>query len=146
MSGSVLVINGPNLNMLGVREPETYGSQTLADVERTCIEHGRSLGLAVDCIQSNHEGEIVDAIHRARGERDAIIINGGAYSHTSIAIRDALVATALPAYEVHITNIYAREHFRHHSRLSGVCVGVICGLGVRGYLFALDAIRSAVSG
>jgi 3-dehydroquinate dehydratase II len=146
MSGSVLIINGPNLNMLGVREPETYGSQTLEDIQRACVEHGRSLGLTVECVQSNHEGEIVEAIHRALGARDAIVINGGAYSHTSIAIRDALAATALPAYEVHITNIYARERFRHHSRLSGVCVGVICGLGVRGYLFALDAIKSSMSG
>jgi 3-dehydroquinate dehydratase II len=140
LSGSVLVINGPNLNMLGIREPEKYGSQSLADIERACVEHGQSLGLAVTCFQSNHEGEIVDAIHGALGSHNAIVINAGAYSHTSIAIRDALAATGLPAYEVHITNIFARERFRHHSHLSAVCIGVICGLGMRGYLAALDAI------
>lgn len=140
MSRTVLVINGPNLNLLGIREPEKYGTQSLADIQAACIRHGGSLGLEVSCFQSNHEGEIVDAIQEARGRYDAIIINGGGYSHTSIAIRDALAGAALPFYEVHITNIHARERFRHRSHLSAIAVAVICGLGLRGYLAALDAI------
>lgn len=142
MPGSVLVLHGPNLNLLGIREPEKYGRKSLADIERAIVEHGRERGIAVSCFQSNHEGEIIDAIHGAMGHHDAIIINAGAYSHTSIAIRDALVATGLPAYEVHLTNIHARERFRHRSHLSAVCVGVTCGLGPHGYFAALDAIAS----
>jgi 3-dehydroquinate dehydratase II len=136
----VLVLNGPNLNLLGTREPEKYGTTTLADLERACIEHGRKHDLAVECLQSNAEGAIIDAIQAARDKYEAIVINAGAYSHTSIAIRDALAAVAVPFYEVHITNIHAREPFRHHSHLSEIAVAVICGLGALGYLASLDAI------
>jgi 3-dehydroquinate dehydratase-2 len=136
----VLVLNGPNLNMLGVREPATYGSQTLADVEALCIDDGKALGLEVEAKQSNFEGELVTWIQQALGAFDAIIINPGAYSHTSVAIHDALRAVALPVIEVHLSNIYTRENFRHHSFVSPVATGVICGLGATGYRLALRAL------
>jgi 3-dehydroquinate dehydratase II len=140
MAQRVLVLNGPNLNMLGIREPATYGSQTLADIEAMCITEGKSLGLEVSCKQSNHEGELVTWIQQALGRFEAIIINPGAYSHTSIAIHDALRAVALPVIEVHLSNIHARETFRHHSYVSPVAVGVICGFGATGYKLALSAL------
>lgn len=140
MAQRVLVLNGPNLNMLGIREPATYGSQTLADIEAMCVAEGKLLGLEVSCKQSNHEGELVTWIQQALGTVDAIIINPGAYSHTSIAIHDALRAVALPVIEVHLSNIHAREAFRHHSYVSPVATGVICGLGATGYKLALSAL------
>ena len=143
MARTVLIINGPNLNLLGTREPEVYGSRTLADLEADCAAHGRELGLDVDCFQSNHEGQIIDRIQAARGKAAAIVINAGAYSHTSIAIADALSAVGLPFYEVHISNIHARERFRHRSTLSAGAKAVVCGLGFRGYLAALDHIAEA---
>lgn len=143
MAARILVINGPNLNLLGLREPHVYGSKTLADLEAACAAHGRALGLDVECFQSNHEGAIIDAIHAARGMAAAIIINAGAYTHTSLAIRDALSGVALPVYEVHLSNVHAREEFRHHSFISGIAKGVIVGLGFRGYFAALDAIAEA---
>ena len=136
----VLVLNGPNLNMLGVRQPEVYGRETLGDIEAACRERAAELGIAVDFRQSNHEGELVEWIHEARDNADGIVINAGAYSHTSIAILDALLLCELPVVEVHLSNIYAREPFRHHSHLSKAAVGVICGLGAQGYLYGLDAI------
>ncbi len=136
----VLILNGPNLNMLGTREPQTYGSQTLADVEAMCVAEGGKMGLSVDCRQSNHEGELVTWIQQALGAFDALIINPGAYSHTSVAIHDAIRAVGLPVYEVHLSNIHARESFRHHSYVSAVARGVICGLGAAGYKYALHAI------
>jgi len=139
----VLVINGPNLNLLGTRQPEVYGSRNLADLEALCVEHGRGLGLAVECFQSNHEGAIIDRIHAARGKAVAVVINAGAYSHTSRAIPDALKGVDLPVYEVHISNIHAREEFRHQSTISAGALAVICGLGFRGYLAALDHIAEA---
>ena len=140
MAKRVLVLNGPNLNMLGTREPQTYGSQTLADIEALAKAEGDKLGLTVTCRQSNIEGELVTWIQQALGTQDAIVINPGAYSHTSIAIHDAIRAVALPVVEVHLSNIYTREAFRHHSYVSPVALGVICGLGATGYRLALHAL------
>lgn len=140
MPKRVLVLNGPNLNMLGIRDPKIYGSQTLADIEAMCKAEGKRLRLTVECRQSNREGELCEWIHEAYGKKDAILINPGAYSHTSIAIRDALSAVSLPTIEVHLSNIHAREEFRHFSYVSGVATGVICGLGAAGYRLALEAL------
>ena len=140
MAHRVLVLNGPNLNMLGTREPQTYGSQTLADIEAMVAAEGRELDIAVTCRQSNIEGELVTWIQQALGQFDAIVINPGAYSHTSIAIHDAIRAVGLPVVEVHLSNIYTREPFRHHSYVSPVALGVICGLGATGYRLALRAL------
>ncbi len=144
MAVSLLIINGPNLNMLGTRQPEVYGAQTLADVENLCRETAQANGAEVECFQSNHEGEIVDFIQAARGRHDAIIINPGAYSHTSVAIRDAFSSVELPVWEVHISNIHAREEFRHHSYVSGIAKGVICGFGIAGYRYAVEAAAKAL--
>ena len=136
----VLVLNGPNLNMLGIREPKTYGTQTLADIEAMCVSTGKGLRLEVECRQTNREGELCEWIQGAYGKMDGIIINPGGYSHTSVAIRDAISAVAIPTVEVHLSNIHAREEFRHHSFISAVAVGVICGLGATGYRLALEAL------
>ena len=135
----LLLINGPNLNLLGTREPEIYGSTTLADVEQMLSEQASAAGHSLECFQSNHEGAIVDALHDARGQVDFVVINPGAYTHTSIAIRDAFSATQLPFIEVHLSNIHARESFREHSYLSAIARGIIMGLGVNGYQLALAA-------
>jgi 3-dehydroquinate dehydratase-2 len=140
MAKRILVLNGPNLNMLGTREPQTYGSQTLADIEAMIGTESRSLGLEVECRQSNLEGELVTWIQQAMGSFDALILNPGAYSHTSVAIHDAIRAVGLPVIEVHLSNIHAREAFRHHSYVSPVALGVICGLGASGYTLALRAL------
>ncbi len=143
MAAKVIIINGPNLNLLGLREPHIYGSKTLADLDAACIAHGRALGLDVECFQSNHEGAMIDAIHGTRGRCAAIIINAGGYTHTSVAIRDALSGAELPVYEVHLSNVHARDEFRRHSFISGIARGVIVGLGFRGYFAALDAVADA---
>jgi len=140
MAKRVLVLNGPNLNLLGTREPGTYGSQTLVDIEKLCREDAKALGLTLDFRQSNHEGELVTWIQDARKTADGIVINPAAYSHTSVAIHDALRAVGLPTIEVHLTNIHTREPFRHHSYVSSVAIGVICGLGASGYRYALSAL------
>jgi 3-dehydroquinate dehydratase II len=140
MAKRVLILNGPNLNMLGTREPATYGSETLADIESHCRTEAGKLGLTVEFKQSNHEGELVTWIQQALGAFEAIVINPAAYSHTSVAIHDALRAVALPVIEVHLSNIHARETFRHHSYVSAVATGVICGLGAAGYRLALHAL------
>lgn len=140
MAKRVLVLNGPNLNMLGTREPEIYGAETLQDVEALCRRTGDESGLTVDFRQSNHEGELVTWIQEARTTADAILINPAAYSHTSVAIYDALKSAGLPVAEVHISNIHQRESFRHHSYVSAVAFGVICGFGVSGYRMALIAL------
>ncbi len=140
MAKKILILNGPNLNMLGTREPETYGSQTLGEIEHLCKDKATSLGLDVEFLQSNSEGELVDYIQGAKEKFDGIIINPAAYSHTSIAIRDALISVELPIIEVHISNIFKREEFRHHSYVSAVANGIICGLGTKGYLLALEAL------
>ena len=137
---SLLILNGPNLNLLGTREPEKYGTQTLADVEALAAETAARFGWTVECRQSNHEGQLIDWIHEARGIHAGIVLNPGAYSHTSVAIRDALSAVELPVVEVHLTNIHAREEFRHHSYISGVAVAVLCGTGMQGYAYAVDRL------
>ena len=138
------VINGPNLNMLGVREPHTYGHTTLEELHSLCINWGAEFGVQVECFQSNHEGAIVDKIQSVCTQSDAILINAGAYTHTSVAIRDALLVSDLPVYEIHISNIYAREDFRHHSRISDIAVAVLCGFGVYGYEYALRSVAKRV--
>jgi 3-dehydroquinate dehydratase-2 len=139
MAKNILLLNGPNLNLLGSREPEKYGSTTLADVERAAAEQVASVGASINCFQSNHEGALIDRIHAAKGAGvDAIVINPGGLTHTSVALRDALSGVAIPFVEIHITNIHQREEFRHHSYLSAIAQGVICGLGVEGYRAAID--------
>lgn len=140
----ILVLNGPNLNLLGTREPQLYGTTTLADIERALVSQGVALGVTVSCAQSNHEGELIDLIHAARGAADGIIVNAGAYSHTSIALKDALAAVAIPYAEVHLTNIYAREPERRHSTLSAGARAVICGFGAAGYELALRGLVGAL--
>jgi 3-dehydroquinate dehydratase-2 len=140
MTKRVLVLNGPNLNLLGTREPGTYGSETLKDIEHLCKAASDELGLSLDFRQSNHEGELVTWIQDARKTADGILINPAAYSHTSVAIHDALRAVNLPVAEVHLTNIHQREAFRHHSYVSSVAFGVICGFGSLGYKLALVAL------
>ncbi|KAJ7318107.1 catabolic 3-dehydroquinase 1 [Mycena albidolilacea] len=140
---SILLINGPNLNLLGSREPGTYGSSTLADVVASCGATATSAGATFMAFQSNHEGAIVDRIHQAQDEQvDGIVINPGAYTHTSIAIRDAFLGVGIPFIEVHISNIHARETFRHHSYLSDKAVAVIAGLGVKGYEYAVNYVST----
>ncbi len=145
MSNKILILNGPNLNMLGKREPEIYGHETLADVEKLCKTHGSTLGLEVEFRQSNHEGTLVDWIQEARESFDAIIINPAAYTHTSVAILDALQAAEKPVIEVHLSNIHKREEFRHQSFVSKTATGVICGLGIQGYELALTAMSRLLS-
>lgn len=137
---TILVLNGPNLNLLGIREPSIYGRETLADIEEACLERADVLELDVEFRQSNSEGQLIDWIHEARDSADGIIINAGGYSHTSIALMDALSASDLPVVEVHMSNIHRREEFRHHSYVSRVARGVIVGLGGHGYELALDAM------
>ncbi|MGE5512503.1 MAG: type II 3-dehydroquinate dehydratase [Bacteroidota bacterium] len=145
MAKPVYVLNGPNLNMLGLREPQIYGRETLDDVRRRTEAHAAKLGLSVDFRQSNHEGEIVTWIQEARDKASAIIINAGALTHTSVAVLDALNAAELPAVEVHLSNIFKRESFRHHSYVSPAAIGVICGFGAKGYLLALDALAETLA-
>lgn len=143
----VLVINGPNLNALGTREPGIYGATTLTEIEAALVAQGAAAGLSVDTFQSNHEGEIIDRLHVASTDGTRfVIINPGAFGHTSVAIRDALAAVALPFCEVHISNVYAREEFRRHSYLADLAVGVLTGFGVRGYSMALDYVIATLSG
>ncbi len=145
MDSSVLVLNGPNLNLLGTREPDIYGSETLADIQAKVERRGRERGLAVNFRQSNAEHELIEWIHAAKGSADGIILNAGAFTHTSIAIADALSGVPLPVVEVHLSNIYKREPFRHHSHISRVAEGVICGFGSDSYLMGVDAMASILA-
>ena len=141
----ILILNGPNLNMLGKREPAIYGATTLADLEADCRESGKRFGLVVDCRQSNSEGQLIDWCHQARDTHRGIIINAGGLTNTSVALRDALSVAELPIIEVHISNIHAREEFRHHSMIAPIAVGMICGLGTTGYRLALEAMAEIVA-
>ena len=141
---TVFVLNGPNLNLLGVREPATYGYDTLADVEERCVARAAALDLAIDFRQTNHEGQLVDCIQEAREAADGIVLNAGALTHTSVAVHDALKAADLPIVEVHLSNIFRRESFRHHSYVSLAATGGIFGLGPQGYELALEAIASLI--
>lgn len=136
----ILVVNGPNLNLLGTREPEVYGTLTLEKINEELLKYAKELGVEIEFFQSNVEGEIVNAIQAARGNCAGIVINPAAYTHTSVAIRDAISAVALPAVEIHISNVYAREEFRKHSLIAPVCVGQISGLGLDSYKLAMLAL------
>ncbi|WP_299875668.1 type II 3-dehydroquinate dehydratase [uncultured Sulfitobacter sp.] len=142
---SILILNGPNLNLLGTRQPEVYGSTTLADIEEMCSAHAARLGVEVSFAQSNHEGVLIDHIHSAKGTHGGIILNAGAYTHTSIALMDAVASVELPMVEVHLSNIHARESFRHTSYISRVAIGQVCGFGARGYLMAMDALAERLA-
>ncbi|MGI6149740.1 MAG: type II 3-dehydroquinate dehydratase [Firmicutes bacterium] len=140
----ILVVHGPNLNLLGTREPEIYGSLTLQQINARLEERARELGLELECFQSNHEGELIDCIHRAQGRCKWLIINAGALTHYSYALRDAISSVGLKAIEVHLTNVFAREPFRHVSVIAPVCVGQIAGFGLNSYLLALEAVARAL--
>ncbi|WP_204114259.1 type II 3-dehydroquinate dehydratase [Shimia biformata] len=143
---SILVLNGPNLNLLGTRQPEVYGTATLADVEQLARDTGAAHGVDVACFQSNSEGALIDAIHAARGVHAGLVINAGAYTHTSVAIMDAIASVELPTIEVHMSNIHAREEFRHKSFIAPVAVGQICGFGTDSYRLAMLALISYLKG
>ena len=145
MPHTVYVLNGPNLNLLGTREPEKYGRATLAEAEKLARAEAKRFGWAVEFRQSNHEGELVDAIHEAAaGKAAGIVINAGAYTHTSIAIRDAVAAVAVPVIEVHISNVFARESFRHHSHIAPVAKASLCGFGIAGYALAIEGLAGLI--
>jgi len=137
---ALLILNGPNLNLLGQRQPEVYGTTTLAEVQVLCQAHADRCGIGLAFLQSNHEGALVDAIHAARGAHDGIILNAGAYTHTSIALMDAISSAEVPTIELHLSNVHAREAFRHRSFIARVAIGVICGFGPAGYVLAMDAM------
>jgi len=142
----LLLLNGPNLNLLGQREPGLYGAQTLAQIEADLGRQAGELGVELECFQSNHEGALVDRIHAARGQADGLLINAGAFTHTSIALRDALLGVAIPFVELHLSNVHARESFRHHSYLADKALGVICGFGPASYGLALQGLVSHLHG
>ena len=140
MTANVLILNGPNLNLLGVRQPGVYGNETLDGIEQACRDKAQALGVSLSFRQTNHEGELVDWIQEARDSFDAVILNAAAYTHTSVAVMDALLAIDKPVIEVHLSNIHQREPFRHHSYVSKAAYGMICGFGGFGYILALDAV------
>ena len=142
MSKPIYILNGPNLNLLGQRQPEIYGRESLADVAQACSDLADQLGVTIRCLQSNHEGQLVDWIQELRAQGAGVILNAGAYSHTSIAILDALNAFEGPVIEVHISNIFARESFRHHSHIAPVAKASLCGFGVTGYALAIDGLAA----
>ena len=145
MAKTIYVLNGPNLNLLGTREPETYGHHTLADGEKLCHESAARYGLTDDCRQSDREGELIDFVHEAGAKKAAgIIINAGGYTHTSIALHDALIGVKIPAVEVHVSNIFARESFRHHSFIASAAVASLCGFGIDGYRLAISGLAARI--
>ena len=145
-TATIYVLNGPNLNMLGTREPETYGHARLADVEKLCVDTAAQFGLKADCRQSNREGDLIDFIHEAHAKKAVgIIINAGAYTHTSVALRDAIAAVELPVIEVHISNIFARESFRHQSHIAPVAKASLCGFGIEGYALAIEGLATIIA-
>ncbi len=137
---SILILNGPNLNLLGTRQPDVYGAVTLVDIEKMCRSHAKALGLGVDFEQTNSEGSLVDLIHQAKGKHAGIALNAGAYTHTSVALMDAISSVEIPTVEVHLSNIHAREAFRKTSYISAVAIGQICGFGAQSYTLAIDAL------
>ena len=143
MAKTIYILNGPNLNLLGKREPEIYGTTTLADIEAICLKHAEKLGLSVSFHQSNDEGALVELIQEARSSGMGIIINAGAYTHTSVAILDAILALEIPVVEVHLSNLFKREEFRHHSFITPAAQGLICGLGAQGYVMAIDYLSQS---
>lgn len=143
---SILILNGPNLNLLGTRQPEVYGTTTLAMIDETCRSKGAELGFRITCLQSNHEGALIDAIHDARDKHVGIVLNAGAYTHTSVALRDAIASVEVPLVEVHLSNIHAREAFRQVSHIAPVALGQICGFGAYGYILALQALNAHLKG
>ena len=145
MAIALYILNGPNLNLLGTREPDVYGKATLADIEKLCRDAAKKHGFEIVFRQTNVEGELVDWLHEARTKAAGVVLNAGAYTHTSIAIHDALKATTMPVVEVHLSNPFARESFRHHSYISSVAQGVICGFGAQGYVFAIDALADLLA-
>ena len=145
MTATVFVLNGPNLNLLGLREPEIYGSDTLADIEERVVARGKQLGLEIDFRQTNLEGQLVDWIQEAGTKAKGIIINPAAYTHTSVAVHDALKAVGVPTIEVHLSNTYSREDFRHHSYVSPVARGIVMGFGAQGYELALDGLSRIIA-
>ncbi|MEL6840599.1 MAG: type II 3-dehydroquinate dehydratase [Pseudomonadota bacterium] len=142
MTRAILILNGPNLNLLGTRQPEVYGPTTLADIQAMCADKAQALGLMMAFRQTNHEGEMIDAIHGARGKYAGIILNAGAYTHTSVALMDAISSAMVPVVELHLSNIHAREEFRKTSFIAPVAIGQICGFGAAGYPLAIEALMS----
>ncbi|MEF2978358.1 type II 3-dehydroquinate dehydratase [Subtercola sp. YIM 133946] len=140
----ILILNGPNLNMLGLREPGLYGSQTLADAEQAVTSRAVELGVEVEFVQSNYEGALIDALHAGRTSADGVVINPGGLTHTSVSLRDAVLASELPMVEVHVSNVHAREEFRRHSYLSDIAIAVIAGAGIRGYVYGLETVVAAL--
>ncbi len=146
MTRSLLILNGPNLNMLGMRQPEVYGGTTLAQIEDACVKFAETLGVSVAFEQSNHEGALVDIIQASKGVHDGIVFNAGAYTHTSIALHDAVASVEIPTIELHLSNVHAREPFRHQSYLAPVSIGLICGFGANGYTLAMTAMHQHLEG